>query len=248
MNLDATLRALAQCARILVATDFDGTVAHITPHPDETVAHPRAMTALLSLADLSGVQVAIVSGRTHRDLLRLVPDGRILLIGEHGNDLGTDSDRDPVIQRITPIVVEIASNLDGSYVEHKNNSIAFHWRQTTEDPVPAVKALEALADAEPDVSVLHGKKVIEMSVAKLTKADAVTELAEDLDGLLFMGDDITDETVFEAMGPSGVSVKVGEGPTAARYRVDGVNQVADLLEDLVSIRRRRMGAVDSRDG
>ena len=50
--------------------------------------------------------------------------------------------------------------------------------------------------------------------------------------MIYIGDDTTDETVFDVLGPDDVGVKVGPGPTAAAYRVDDVSGVVEVLRAL----------------
>ena len=71
--------------------------------------------------------------------------------------------------------------------------------------------------------VLHGKDVVEISVLRASKGEALTALRDELGApvVLYAGDDVTDEHAFEALRDDDVTVKVGHGTTSARYRVDG---------------------------
>jgi trehalose 6-phosphate phosphatase len=95
------------------------------------------------------------------------------------------------------------------------------------------------------ITLLEGKQVLELSVASRNKGDAIHDLARDMDGVLFIGDDTTDETVFETLGDTDVGVKVGDGDTSARYRVPGVAEVVDLLEQ-VALALGSMSMITSR--
>lgn len=234
MTLQTALVELIGRGSVLVATDFDGTIAPTVEHPDLAQVNDKAISALLGLAVQTSVKVAIVSGRPYRDLERLLPESdKLILIGEHGNDYGRQHGSDPRVAQVATKLDEIAARLEGSYVELKNNSVGFHWRRATSDPGNAVAAVERLANAHGEFSVLKGKKLIELSLVTRTKGDAVGELAENADGAVFFGDDTTDETVFEILRPGDVGVKVGEGPTAASYHIRDVDEVADLLEMLL---------------
>ena len=71
--------------------------------------------------------------------------------------------------------------------------------------------------------MLHGKDVVEISVLSASKGEALTALRDELAApvVLYAGDDVTDEHAFEALRADDVTVKVGPGETAARFRVDG---------------------------
>ena len=95
-----------------------------------------------------------------------------------------------------------------------------------------MSTLRTWAAEHPDVTILEGKEVVELSVADLTKGDAIVGLASEVDVVLYIGDDTTDEAVFAVLRADDVGVKVGPGPTAARYRVDDVNDVVEVLRVL----------------
>jgi trehalose 6-phosphate phosphatase len=80
-----------------------------------------------------------------------------------------------------------------------------------------------------------------MSVVTADKGTALLALKEEVgaSAVLYFGDDVTDEHVFEVLGPADLGVKVGEGETAARLRLDSPEDVAEALRDL---RERRAAA------
>jgi trehalose-phosphatase len=123
----------------------------------------------------------------------------------------------------------LAESIPGSEVEVKRSSVAFHYRNVKGDLEDLLTRVLEMADEWPEVKVLSGKMVVEMSLSARTKGDAISELTNGVARILYVGDDTTDETVFQVLGPDDVGVKVGEGDTAAGYRVDVVDEVADLL-------------------
>ena len=80
--------------------------------------------------------------------------------------------------------------------------------------------------------------VLDLAVVKVSKGAALDTLRERVvaDGVLFAGDDVTDETAFARLRPGDVGVKVGDGETAAAFRVAGPADVAVLLERLLALR------------
>ncbi|MGO2586185.1 MAG: trehalose-phosphatase, partial [Brachybacterium tyrofermentans] len=84
-----------------------------------------------------------------------------------------------------------------------------------------------------------GKEVVEFSVVHTSKGAAIDALARAsaADAWLYLGDDVTDESVFARLGDRDVGIKVGEGDTAAGYRVAGTDEVAAALKRLSELRR-----------
>ena len=89
--------------------------------------------------------------------------------------------------------------------------------------------------------VTHGKQVVELAVVETSKGIALQRLRAMLaaDAVLYVGDDVTDETAFAVLGPTDVGVKVGPGETLATYRIDGPEDVRSLLQLLVAERSQR---------
>lgn len=223
---------------VVVGLDFDGTIAPIVDHPDLAVANPRTVRALETLASMPGVDVVIVSGRPLADLRERLGDvPGVILIGEHGNDTGAAEARPEIIEEATRVVTALGQRTPGAMVEVKKLSVTFHTRRVAEPLASeALETLRSWASQHDEITVLEGKEVLELSVGSRTKGDAIGDFGADADAVVFIGDDKTDETVFERLTPGDVGVKVGEGDTAARYRVSTTADVAELLERIISKR------------
>ena len=226
---------------LLVASDYDGVLAPLVGDPSAAFATPGVDDALARIAAADGVTVALVSGRGVEDL-RTVSGftGPYRWVGSHGAEYGGPltgelaGRRDALADRLAPLVAAVP----GALLEVKPASVAVHVRQVA-DP-SAAAALLAAADGVADASLTKkpGKAVLELAVTDADKGSAVLRLRDELGaaGVLYLGDDVTDEDAFRALGAGGVSIKVGEGETAARYRVadpTAVVAVLRLLGDLL---------------
>ena len=107
-----------------------------------------------------------------------------------------------------------------------------------DDALPVARAIAEEAAAHADVTHLAGKGVHELSVLRADKGTALRALATTLgvDASVYLGDDVTDEHVFEAARAHDVTIKVGEGQTSARYRVAGCEDVPEVLRALRAAR------------
>ncbi len=237
MTLEEALRNAGSAPALLVAVDFDGTLAPIVDDPDAATGDPRAMAMLEELAISPGVTVAVLSGRTHDDLLRLVGLGPpVLLVGEHGNDLGDEAALEGgVLESIAERFEAAAEALPGAFVERKRRTIGFHHRRADhEEGEQVATRLAGWAAGLPDVKVTVGKKIVEAGVGAVDKGDAIALLRAGLPAgpVVFFGDDTTDEHAFRALEGSDVGVKVGGGETAATFRVSDTDGVVGALEVL----------------
>jgi trehalose-phosphatase len=250
-ELDAALAAFGARDQVLVALDFDGVLAPIVEVPSAARALPEAADALAALAAADGVHLALVSGRQLADL-RVVaaPPGPALLVGSHGAETSFADggllapDQADLLRRVEAAVVSIVERHPGTKVERKPTAIVLHTRVAERDAAEAATA-EALAGPAswPGVHVTQGKEVVELAVTAVTKGAALTVLRERLGlpsgGVLYAGDDVTDERAFAVLDDDAgdLTVKVGPGETVARHRVPGPPDVAALLGRLADLRR-----------
>jgi trehalose 6-phosphate synthase/phosphatase len=233
--------------RALVALDFDGALAPLQDDPEASRALPAAVDALAALGAVPGLSLALISGRGLADLADKaeVPDGTIL-VGSHGAERGHWSHgelhRDELVLEPTAAALhrELTSELQAAVigsaarVECKPASVVLHTRGI--DPADAERlttAALALGD-RPGVDAMRGKDVVELAVLRVTKGDVLADLRRELaaDALLYAGDDVTDERAFAALRPDDLTVKVGPGDTAARFRVADPAGLTSVLQSL----------------
>lgn len=251
-DLEAALRGLAAAPTLLVASDFDGALAEFTTDPSDSGPAPGAMTALRALSRLPGTTVAIVSGRDVRTLGQLVgirSTDRIALLGSHGAEStvsgvvngSIDADQRSLLDELTIQVAELIQDHPGARLERKRAAVAVHTRGLSADSAKAaLEAADQLGQDQPQVRVMPGKSVVELSVSHADKGSALRALADVVGAAqtFYSGDDVTDEDAFEVLAPDGdVSVKVGSGPTAATHRVPDVTALVATLQRLLELRR-----------
>ena len=252
-TLPDALERLAGATTVLVASDFDGALAEFCADPADCVPAPGAMPALRALARLAGTHVAIVSGRDLATLAGLtgVQDGEpIVLVGSHGAESSApgvvdgrlDDDQRILLDELTTLVAELVEDHPGARLERKRAAVAVHTRGLPdEDAEAALAAAEALAGGRDQVRVLRGKSVLELSVSHADKGSTLRALADAVGAgaVFYSGDDVTDEDAFAVLDPArgDVTVKVGEGDTAAAHRVESVGGLVETIARLLELRR-----------
>ncbi|MEM4780206.1 MAG: trehalose-phosphatase [Halalkalicoccus sp.] len=235
---------------LLLCTDFDGTLAPIESDPEAATITPENRTVLEELRDREDTRVAIVSGRALADVRKRVGLSGLAYSGNHGLELARRG-REAVhpvaakhrarIQRICRELAAELAEIEGTVVENKSVTATIHYRNTPEDAVPRVReAIERIRSAIGDgrIRKTGGKEIIELRPAvRWHKGMAVSLLAEDYDDWLpvYIGDDTTDESAFRAVG-DGLAIYVGEGHTAAHYRIPHQREVAPSLRAIAAWR------------
>ncbi len=249
-ELVGALHELARVKRLLVALDFDGTLAPEVDDPELARAIPEARAAVLTLLDLPNTRVALVSGRSLASLEQVsnLPDNA-LLVGSHGIEIRLDHAGDTVtldtteihqVSVLNDVLGEVADSFDQVWLEKKPAGFALHTRLAT-DHNSRVAHLVALSEATAEIEnlkVRRGKDVLEFSVRGETKGDALEYLRAytSASAVFYAGDDVTDEDAFSALGSNDLGLKSGSGETLAAHRVPGPHQVAQVLALLAEFR------------
>src|SRR5689334_11011970 len=252
LSLDPDLRAallrVARVPQLLVACDYDGTLAPIVADPTKATPSPEAVAAIRALSALPQTTVGVISGRALRDLAALsrLP-AEVRLVGSHGSefDVGFVDELPPERhQRRTELqaaLTAIAKDQPGVRLESKPASIAVHTRAAPRDVAQRIfDAVRSGAALWPDIEMTTGKEVIELSVVPTDKGLAVDALRMQLSAsaVVYLGDDFTDEKAFAHLHGPDVGIKVGPGESQARYHIEDAEEALGVLELLLQIRRR----------
>ena len=244
-------------SRILLLSDFDGTLCEFRNDP-ESVQLPRPRRAALSaLARRAAVCVGIVSGRRAADIrARADLEGPVYYAGLHGMEiLGPDGgftvDQLAAyrgrLQELRASLAAAVRHLDGVFLEDKDLSVALHVRAAdAEDRARAEEEFWALVSPAVDAGrarVQRGHCVFELlpdiawnkgNAVHWIEGDATRRLGAPV-RTVYLGDDRTDEHAFEAVGGRGVTVIVGRARSAAAHRLPDPAAVEGLLERLVAL-------------
>jgi trehalose-phosphatase len=245
---------------LLIMLDVDGTLAPIALLPSLATVPDATRRIVAQLVDEPGIAVVLVSGRAAHDARRVVAVDGVWTIGNHGAEIMSpsgDTIVDPAIVSYAPAVARAASALGpllqplpNVVLEDKSWSLAVHYRAADERIVPTVRDLVSRVALENGLRVTDGKKVFEVRPpVRVHKGSAVIQLASQLDALgeqaslLFAGDDATDEDAFRLLRsdyPGAVTIHVGESlDSAAEFRLDGPNEIYELLMAIATDANRR---------
>ncbi|MFP5019453.1 trehalose-phosphatase [Pseudonocardia phyllosphaerae] len=253
-GLDSALQKLAAAGTLLVALDFDGVLAPLVDDPSSSRPLPASADAVRALAGAPATTVVMVSGRGRDDLAAVSgfapPVG---LVGSHGaefdDELAARLGRgglltDEQARRRTELLAGLQELVDaapGARLETKPAGGAVHVRGMDPDAGRALLERVSREWEHGDVDGTAGKDVLDLAVLRTSKGSAVRTLRESLgaDAVFFAGDDVTDETAFRVLegGDTDVGVKVGDGDTAAGYRVAGPEALSAVLTRLAELRR-----------
>jgi trehalose 6-phosphate phosphatase len=239
-GLRAALDTLAGRRPLLLASDYDGVLARLRDEPSAAVPEPGAADVLARLAAVDGVTIALVSGRGVADLQRTSGlTGPFRWVGSHGAEFDGPltgelaSRRDAIAERLEPVV----AGTPGARLEVKPASVALHVRQVQDRAAAAGLLEHARTLADSSLTLKPGKDVLEFAVTDADKGTALRRLVGDLDAraAVYLGDDVTDEDGFRALRPDDVTVKIGPGDTAARFRVPDPAAALALLSRLADV-------------
>jgi trehalose 6-phosphate phosphatase len=252
--LTQALKIAAASDVVLVASDYDGTLAPIVADPDRAYPDARALAALVSLSALPGTYAAMLSGREVAVLEQLTGGSPgVELVGSHGAE---QAGRSPHLEApaqgdladVHNRLAKLCDEFPGSQLEAKPAGVAFHYRNVDPARQPAAKAAARRIGLDyPGLVMLEGKRVVEYAGSQTHKGHALLTLRDrwEADVVVFIGDDVTDENAFAALRPVDVGIKVGPEATRARFRVDDQTHVAAVLESLLAFRRDRQQVVRS---
>jgi trehalose 6-phosphate synthase/phosphatase len=229
----------------LLLLDYDGTLTGFKDNPQDASPDKELFEILDDLQSKGDTTLVLISGRDKATFEKWYGNKSYELVTDHGvwwyhNEEWIELERLKTdwMQSIRPILETFVDRTPGTFIETKNYSLAWHYR--TADPELAKKRTMELNTvltsmvANNDLSVLQGNKVIEIKSSNVNKGRAVNRLLlqENYDFVMVIGDDWTDEYMFEEVPEWAYSIKVGFAKTIAKYQIKGPQNVRELLNKL----------------
>jgi trehalose 6-phosphate phosphatase len=224
--------------------DFDGTLVEIAPTPDAVQVDAALPGDLVGLRERLGGALAIVTGRPVGTIDAFLGPLGLDVGGLHGGEIrrggelrGCDPAEHPLLREAVEAFAANLSELEGVLIEDKGCSVAIHWRLAgAEEAHAAESTVERIASGlRPRYRLQRGKSVAELLPANATKGEAIRDFLRRAPyagrRAVFFGDDLTDEEAFKTVNADGgVSVRVGEGMTAAAHRLATPAAVRAVLQ------------------
>lgn len=230
--------------KTLYAFDFDGTLSKIVRIPSEASISPTTEALLKTLSSLA--PVAIVSGRSVRDLRSRIGFEPQYVIGNHGLEgLGNNTESLKKAKSICIQWKKTLSEVDfgpGTEIEDKIYSLAIHYRRSRNKKQVKDLINKVLQTLKPAVQIITGKSVINLLPQGAPhKGAAVLELKKRAEAkhLFYIGDDDTDEDVFSLPDPQIMSVRVGKKRASqAHFYISRQSEINHLLKLLIRYHER----------
>ncbi|MDU1063739.1 MAG: trehalose-phosphatase [Cutibacterium avidum] len=207
---------------VLLALDFDGTLAPIVDDPADSVMAEDSRAAMSRMDEKLAI-MAIITGREvaavrHMTAVDEVPGlEHLVVLGQYGverYDAATGALRDPEVPesvriakgRLEGLAEELGQQDPrdvGCRIEDKGRAVALHTRRAA-DPAhalaSAVPRVREIAE-ELDLHCEDGRNIIELKSAVTTKAQALRELIDEVKPrvVIMCGDDLGDVPALEVI-------------------------------------------------
>ncbi|MGZ8765477.1 MAG: trehalose-phosphatase [Acidimicrobiia bacterium] len=239
--------------QVALFCDYDGTLTPIVARPELAHLDPATRAALERVADRC--VVAIISGRGLADVMAMVALDRVWYAGSHGFEVcgpgGVRDEREEgrqLLGRLADAADELersVADIPGARVERKRFAIAIHFRQVDDDRLADVEtAVDRAREGHPGLRKTGGKRIFELRPdVEWDKGRALwwvfqrAGLQADRILPIYLGDDVTDEDAFAALGDRGLGIVVEDGnrPTHAEYRLASPQEVREFLVELAGL-------------
>jgi trehalose 6-phosphate synthase/phosphatase len=229
----------------LILLDYDGTLVPFEKFPGLAIPSAELLTSLKNLSEIKDTQVVIISGRDRGFLKEWFGDLNIDFAAESGywirknrewrlaehSDIGWK-------EIVKSILKKYINKLPGSFIEEKEFTLVWHFRNS-DLKLSEIRTLELIDEFENTFGILNinitkGIKSLEISAQNITKKSALINwIKKEYGFICSIGDDASDELIFEKLPPNAFTIKVGLNETSAKYIVKDSSQVVALIEHLV---------------
>lgn len=240
---------------LLLVTDFDGTLSELALTPGTAVISPEVRDTLRLVGEHPRTTLAVVSGRRIDDVRARTADVAPYVGGLHGLEISgpTGGFLHPALARVAPVIADILARArlalawcPDVVLEDKTYALTCHVRKVSPDAAGTalgqfVEVAQPALDADL-LRVLPGAQALELlPAAEWHKGKAVEWIRSAVDigptsgvGVVYLGDDRTDEDAFATLTGRGVSIGVGDRPHdhLIQFRLAGPASVGRFLDRL----------------
>ncbi len=223
--------------------DYDGTLVGFEDKPNLAKPDEQLLEIINTVSKIKNTKVVLISGRDKETLGTWWKGLPVELIAEHGvwvRKTGkswqlNEKVHNNWMNNVRPVMETFCDRTPGTFLEEKNYSLAWHYRKA--DPELGKMRANELSNVLKELisnhglSVLEGNKVLEIKSSGVNKGKAAGKilLNKNYDFIFAIGDDWTDEFLFQELPENAITVKVGITKTAASFYVEDTNRVRDLL-------------------
>ena len=230
-----------------ILLDIDGTLLDLMPTPREAWVPPGLAKTLSGLLERTSGALALVSGRSLNDIDLIFAPEEFPAVGGHGAEMRLAPESEAVATHAPPMDKELKKRLaaiaklsPGILLEDKGYSLALHYRLAPHAEKAIYAAVSLIRADLPNapIEVMPGKCVCEIKHSGFNKASGVTELMahDPFKGRrpIFIGDDVTDESVFAIMPDlGGLAFSVGRRAKGVAGHFDEPRDVREWLAQLI---------------
>ncbi|WP_046215108.1 bifunctional alpha,alpha-trehalose-phosphate synthase (UDP-forming)/trehalose-phosphatase [Paenibacillus wulumuqiensis] len=245
-------KAYMETEKRVLFLDYDGTLVGFKPTPDQAKPDEELRQILRELCADKRNTVVIITGRDRDVIENWLGDLDLHIIASHGlwlrepggewrMTMSVDNDWKESIRHVLEMYTD---RTPGSLIEEKEYSLAWHYRQC-EPEIGMLKRnelREALLSITQSMSlgILEGNKVLEIKDTRMNKGHGAHQMLQgkDFDFIFGVGDDHTDEDLFDALPEDAFSIKVGSGNTHANYRLKSFRNIRQLLKRFVDLSKK----------
>ena len=238
-------KSFENSSKRLIIIDYDGTLVEFNENPELAIPDENLINLIKDLNKKTDTHVAIVSGRDKKFLNKWFGKIPITLIAEHGHyqKVNNEDWRKKLkvsnlwMEDLIPLFETFTDRTPGTFIEKKKNSLVWHYRKSdpelASDRVVEFKTVLTSLISE-ELQVLDLNKAIEIISVRINKGVAISELFKNnYDFIICMGDDISDEYMFNTLPEDSFSIKVGNKNTNAKYYIQNPLEVRKLLKFII---------------
>lgn len=240
---DEILERFRKSQKRIFFLDYDGTLINFADKPDQAWPDKELLELIKNISELNNTQIVLISGHDKESLGSWWKDLNVDLVAEHGVWLKlagkkwqlNEKVQNKWMEMVRPVMETFCDRTPGTLLEEKNYSLAWHYRKADPDlgDIRANELSNVLKEliSNHGLSVLQGNKVLEIKSSGVNKGKAAGKflINKNFEFIFAMGDDWTDENLFQELPDNAVTVKVGLKKTVATYYIENPGRVRNFL-------------------